>query len=237
MVDGPPLQCGFQHISSFPFWLLGKTGWVLGPLIATSTKPLQVEPKRHYFDFVIVLHNIISYPYRLLGWCRPFLGLLTAADTQPPVGRGAAKQDPRLWLVDQDPASSLVGSHVGADWEKERSSLSTEICWEGKTFITLALVAKSCFDFSSLKVSRAWCILLQILLIFYFLRVGSCKTGKMADVFFPEGRQGCQAGKVRLKLWILSPPALLQSKFQTLSKNETKTIKMTSKPMQMEKKL
>ena len=157
------------------------------------------------------------------------LGLLTAADTQPPVGRGAAKQDPRLWLVDQDPASSLVGSRVGADWEKERSSLSTEICWEGKTFITLALVAKSCFDFSSLKVSRAWCILLQILLIFYFLRVGSCKTGKMADVFFPEGRQGCQAGKVRLKLWILSPPALLQSKFQTLSKNK--------KLMQMEKKL
>ena len=123
------------------------------------------------------------------------LGLLTAADTQPPVGRGAAKQDPRLWLVDQDPASSLVGSRVGADWEKERSSLSTEICWEGKTFITLALVAKSCFDFSSLKVSRAWCILLQILLIFYFLRLGSWQNWQDGRCLFPRRTSGLSGRK------------------------------------------
>ena len=52
--------------------------------------------------------------------------------------------------------------------------------------------------------------------------MGSSKTGKMADVFSQKDVRGLSGRKSQAEAGLLGPPALLQSKFQTLSKNDIK---------------
>ena len=106
--------------------------------------------------------HIPSYPHCIDCWLEMVRAGQVAATDSASGWPAAANQDPAFSLVTILPArsSTLIGRI--SRWrcssrlrEKENLLLSTKICWE-KTFITLALVAKSCLDFSCMRsFSRA----------------------------------------------------------------------------------